>query len=213
MLKKINQIVDNSRFLQSTIILLIVLLAVMVSQNQTILRRDFSINPPLEEIVIGREIQPVALKTLDGANFNFSDLHSDYTLLIFFATDCPYCAKDIPLWQKMYEQGIARNISILGITAETNTEAVSEYVRKHDIRFPILLDQNRELFAQLRIFGTPTKVFLSSDMSIIQVWQGWTTQQSGQSDLGGIYAFFGIAPDELPLGSSSGDSFSPSSNP
>ena len=213
MLKKINQIVDNSRFLQSTIILLIVLLAVMVSQNQTILRRDFSINPPLEEIVIGREIQPVTLRTLDGLDFNFSDLHSDYTLLIFFATDCPYCAKDAPLWQKMYEQAIIRNITMLGITAESDTQSILEYTQKYDIQFPILLDQNRELFAQLRIFGTPTKVLLSSDMSIIQVWQGWTTQQSGQSDLGGIYAFFGIAPDDLPVGSSLGDSFSPSSNP
>jgi len=214
MLKKLNQIVDSPRFLQITIALLTALLAIMVVQNQNKLReQNFSINPLFEEIIVSREIKPVTLKTLDGLDFNFSDLHNEYTLLIFLATDCPYCLKDIPLWQKMYEQAIVRNITMLGITAESDTQNISEYAQKYSIQFPILLDQKRELFAQLRIFGTPTKVLLSSDLNILQVWQGWTTQRSGQSDLGGVYAFFGIVPDDLPLGSSSGDSFSPSLNP
>ena len=214
MIKRVNQIVDSPRFLQMTILLLTALLAIMVVQNQNKLKeQNFSINPPAEEIIVGREIKPVTLKTLDRRDFNFSELPNSYTLLIFFATNCPYCAKDAPLWQKMYEGAIIRNIGIFGITSESDTQVISEYAQKHNILFPILLDQKRELFSQLRIFGTPTKVLLSSDMSIIQVWQGWTTQQCGQSDLGGIYAFFGIAPDDLPVGSSLGDSFSPSSNP
>ena len=213
MIKRVNQIVDSPRFLQMTILLLTALLAIMVVQNQNKLKeQNFSINPPAEEIIVGREIKPVTLKTLDRRDFNFSELPNSYTLLIFFATDCPYCAKDAPLWQKMYEGAIIRNIGIFGITSESDTQVISEYAQKHNILFPILLDQKQELFTQLRIFGTPTKVFLSSDMSIIQVWQGWTTQQSGQSDLGGVYAFFGIAPDELPSNSLR-ESFSPLSNP
>jgi len=213
MIKRVNQIVDSPRFLQMTILLLTALLAIMVVQNQNKLKeQNFSINPPAEEIIVGREIQPVTLRTLDGLDFNFSNLHSDYTLLIFFATDCPYCAKDVPLWQKMHEQANIHNITMLGITAESDTQNILEYTQKYDIQFPILLDQKRELFTQLRIFGTPTKVLLSSDMKIIQVWQGWTTRQSGQSDLGGVYAFLGVAPDELPSNSLR-ESFSPLSNP
>lgn len=208
MLKRVNQLADSPRFLQITVLLLTVLLAIMITQNQRKLKEQFFINPPLEEIIIGRQIQPVALKTLDGLDYGFSDQNNDYTLLVFFATNCPYCTKDIPLWQKMYEGAIIRNIAILGITSESDAQVISEYVQKHNIPFPILLDQKRELFTQLRIFGTPTKVLLSSDMKIIQVWQGWTTQQSGQSELGGVYAFLGIVPDELPV-NSLGESFNP----
>lgn len=213
MIKRVNQIVDSPRFLQMTILLLTALLAIMVVQNQNKLKeQNFSINSPAEEIIVGREIKPVTLKTLDGLDFNFSELPNSYTLLIFFSTNCTYCAKDVPLWQKMYERAIIRDIALFGITSESDARVVSEYAQKHNIPFPILLDQKRELFTQLRIFGTPTKVLLSSDLKIIQVWQGWTTQQSGQSDLGGIYAFLGIAPDELPSNSLR-ESFSPLSNP
>ena len=82
MIKRVNQIVDSPRFLQMTILLLTALLAIMVVQNQNKLKeQNFSINPPAEEIIVGREIKPVTLKTLDRRDFNFSELPNSYTLL------------------------------------------------------------------------------------------------------------------------------------
>lgn len=99
----------------------------------------------------------------------------------------------------MYERGISRSISVIGITAETDVSSVSEYSHQNDIPFPVLLDKQQQLFAQLGVSVTPMKVLCSSDWHVLQVWKGWTTQESGQSDLGGIYAFFGILPEKLPV--------------
>jgi peroxiredoxin len=201
MFNKINRLLDNPRVLQASILFLTALLAVLVVQNQKKLQEQtFSSDFPTEEIIIGRKIQPVTLETIDGTSYNTGDLGGDYKLLIFFATNCPYCAKDISLWREMYERGISRNISVIGITAETDVSSVSEYIYQNNIPFPLLLDKQKQLFAQLGVSATPTKVLCSSDWYVLQVWEGWTTQKSGQSALGGIYAFFGILPDKLPVG-------------
>lgn len=200
MFDKINRMLDNPRVLQASILFLTALLSVLVVQNQKKLQEQtFSHAFSIEEIIIGRKIQPVTLETIDGAVYNTGDLEGDYKLLIFFATNCPYCAKDISLWHEMYNQGISRNISVIGITTETDVSSVSEYSHQNNIPFPVLLDKQQQLFAQLRISATPAKILCSSDWRVLQVWEGWTTQESGQSDLGGIYAFFGILPDKLPV--------------
>jgi peroxiredoxin len=204
----INRLLESPRFLQMAIISLTILVAVMVVQNQGKLQQNFSLSPPVKNILIGKTITPVPLNTLDGDEVDLGKIESDYIVLIFFSTDCPYCVKDLPLWQKIYERSVSRNISLFGITSEVNEQAISEYVVRQDISFPVLLDQEKKLFAQFQIVGTPTKVLLSSDWHILQYWLGWTTQQSHQSDLGGIYAFLGVEPDELPANSSTYD-FSP----
>lgn len=195
----LDRIAESPRILQLTILLLISLLAVMVRQNRKILRRDFSSNPPFREIMVGHALAPVTLKTLEGSDFNLSDLPTHQAVLIFFDVNCSYCTKDIPLWLEMYEQSKTRDVTILGITTGANREDVSEYVRKNNLQFPVLLDQRQELFTQLKISATPTKILCSSDWRILQVWEGWTTQRSHQSDLGGMYTFLGIEPDQLPL--------------
>lgn len=200
MFNKINRLLDNPRVLQASILFLTALLAVLVVQNQKKLQEQTFLSAfPTEEIIIGQKIQPVTLETIDGIVYNMGDMEGNYKLLIFFATNCPYCAKDISLWREMYDQGISRNISVIGITAETDVSSVSEYSHQNNIPFPILLDKQQQLFTQLGVSLTPTKILCSSDWHVLQVWEGWTTQESGQSDLGGIYAFFGILPDKLPV--------------
>lgn len=200
MFDKINRILDNPRVLQASILFLTALLAVLVVQNQKKLQeKSFSSAFSTEEIIIGQKIQPVTLETIDGTIYNMGDLVGNYKLLIFFSTNCPYCTKDISLWHDMYGQGISRNISVVGITVETDVSTVSEYSHQNNIPFPVLLDKQQQLSAQLGVSMTPTKILCSSDWHVLQVWEGWTTQESGQSDLGGIYAFFGILPDKLPI--------------
>lgn len=200
MFDKINRVLDNPRVLQASILFLTALLAVLVVQNQKKLREQAFLSAfPTEKTIIGQKIQAVTLETVDGTVYSMEDLKGDYKLLIFFATNCPYCTKDISLWREMYESGVSRNISVIGITAETDVSAVAEYSHQNDIPFPLLLDKQQQLFAQLGVSVTPTKVLCSSDWHVLQVWEGWTTQESGQSDLGGIYAFFGILPEKLPV--------------
>lgn len=202
---------DNSRLLYILIGILSVLLLVQVIQNQTVLRRQFTFEgsdpPPL---LIGKTLSPVTLLTIDGEPFELEKLTGEYHLFIFFHTKCPYCELDLSLWRTMYEHSQSQDIDIIAVTLEQDVNAVARYAQEHGIPFPVLRDENRNLFDQLGIFGTPTKVLLSKDMRVLQIWYGWTTQRSNPSDLGAMLAFLGIEPEEIP---SSTDQFSASPLP
>jgi len=178
--------------------ILALLLAIQIIQNQTLLRRRFSQEVVVEPVLIGKQIVFPTLSTTDERQFELSQLERTYHVLIFFHSECQYCALDLPLWKTIYQRGASQNIDVVAITSETDAEIVAQYAREHDIPFPVLMDPERELFDQLRISGIPTKVLLSNDMRVLQIWHGWTTQHSGSSELGGMLAFLGIEPQELP---------------
>ena len=87
---------------------------------------------------------------------------------------------------------------MLGVTDEIQTDKLLDYVKKNEIAFPVLVDPKRELFAAGLVDGTPTKILLSKDREILQVWHGWTTRLSGENGLGALRMIFGIYPHEVP---------------
>lgn len=178
--------------------ILALLLAVQVIQNQMLLRRRFPQQVVVEPLLIGKQVVSPTLPTIDGHWLELSRLEGVYHVLIFFHPECRYCALDLPLWRTIYQRATSRNIDVIAITPETDAKIVAQYAREHDIPFPVLMDPERRLFDQLHIRGTPTKVLLSDDMRVLQIWHGWTTQHSGSSELGGMLAFLGIEPQELP---------------
>ncbi len=196
----LNQITTDSRLIYYlTIGVLAVLLTIQVIQNRTILQRDFSPDITVSPFQVGNQIKSVTLKAIDGQELTLNQLNGNYKLLIFFHTQCEFCERDLSLWQKMHEQAAERNIDIVAITMETNIKAVEEYAQSNNLLFPVLIDSNQELFSQLLVSGTPTKVLLSNDLRVVQIWRGWTTQYSHESDLGSMFAILGIEPQDIPL--------------
>ncbi|OQY43300.1 MAG: hypothetical protein B6242_14920 [Anaerolineaceae bacterium 4572_78] len=196
----LTKLTDSPRFLYVVIGVLAIFLLIQVTQNQMVLRRQFtsagSAPPPL---LIGKQISPATLLTTDGQTFELGELSGKYHLFVFFNTQCSYCELDLSLWKTMYARSQSKNIDMVAITLEKDVNAVTKYVQKNSILFPVLIDENQELFNQLGILGTPAKAFLSADMRVLQIWYGWTTQRSNPSDLGAMLAFLGVEPEEIPL--------------
>lgn len=180
------------------IAILMLLLVAQIVQNQLLVHRSQAAATLPASPIIGKHITAPALSSIDGQDLDLSQMSGTYHVLIFFHTKCEYCSLDLPLWKAIGQGAASRDIDVVGVTPETDTEAVAQFVRQNDIRFPVLLDPEGQLQRQLGVDGTPTKALLSSDMRVLQVWHGWTTQESNPGDLGGMLAFLGIEPEVLP---------------
>jgi peroxiredoxin len=202
---RLASLTENIRFLYIIIGIVSIVLAVQVFQNQLLLQNRYSISPARLPLLIGQEIVFPTLPSVAGSAWSISEFSSTYYLLIFFHPNCSYSELDLPLWQTIYQQASNYDVDLIAVTSETDVNLLAAYTQKHEIIFPVLIDREQELFNQLRIMGTPTKVLLSNDWRVLQVWYGWTTQRSHQSDLGGMFAFLGIDPRSLPQ--SEGGSF------
>jgi len=114
-------------------------------------------------------------------------------MLVFLDPECEYCYLDVPLWRLLTQKTM-----VIGITEETDQEKVKSFALENRIEFPIIIDINSELISSLDLIETPTKLAISSDLRVLQVWYGWTTQRSAQSEIGSLLFMYGIEPDELP---------------
>lgn len=152
---------------------------------------------PIEvPLVIGRpigELGQVPFESHLGHPLTLESISQDGMVLRFLHTECGYCQLDVPLWHILGEETV-----VMGVTEETEVETVRTYAEMNAIDFPIILDAGGALSDHFGVIGTPTKYALSNELEILQQWVGLTTQESPQSEIGGLYTMFGIHPSYLP---------------
>lgn len=114
---------------------------------------------------------------LPTARLNNFDDNTDYSekvrtgkvLLIFLTTGCNACQKEADLISKNYSK-LSPKIKIYGVGIEEK-DKILVFISKHQIQFPILIDDKAELFRKLQIKYFPTK-FLIEDGIITRTWFG-----------------------------------------
>lgn len=88
------------------------------------------------------------LSTLGGDTVSLSDYEGDKVVLIdFWATTCDPCLAEMPELVKLYQEKKDQGFEILAISTdgpETRSQ-VSQTVSKHNMIFPVLLDEETEV--------------------------------------------------------------------
>ncbi len=97
-----------------------------------------------------------SLKTTDDKTITLSienetikskQLNGKYLLVNFWATWCPPCIKEIPVFNKLYEK-YKDKFEIVAVLYEKNKDKkeLDEFIKKYDIKFPVVVgDENFRL--------------------------------------------------------------------
>ncbi len=182
-------------FLYGLVLVLTVILVTMQWRIYTA-RSSWTMNEGPE--IIGKTLRPLmqhSFKIHTGATIALDSIipEDNPGLLIFLHTECEYCQLDAPLWRLLMQR-----TKITGVTDETDLEAIAQFLLDHNLNFPIIIDVEGVLSEHLNVRDTPVKLAISSDLRVLQVWDGWTTRSSGPSEIGSLLTMYGIEPDELP---------------
>jgi peroxiredoxin len=162
------------------------------------LQRSRNVFDQSTPLLVGTKINLPSLQTSQGESYNFSNQENQRYMILYFRTDCKFCHLDLPLWKEIHSQSTHLNTNVIAITEESDIDLVSAFANENDLPFPVLMDPEHKLLGQLKFPVTPTKVLISDEQRVAQVWRGLTTQQSGDADVGGLVATFGIEPTLLP---------------
>jgi len=113
-----------------------------------------------------------ALRDLAGKTYSLASWRGKVVLLNFWATWCPPCRREIPLFidlQRRYEK---QGLQIVGISLD-DPEAVARYWQQMRINYPLLLadDASFELMSAYgnREGGLPYSVLIAADGRIAAV--------------------------------------------
>lgn len=108
------------------------------------------------EIKVGQPVPAFDTVLLDGKKFAAAELKDRPVLVVFWATWCPTCRKELPQLQKLYERHRGKGFEILALSIDAESIEVEEFWKDHDYRFPVAMRAPEHSAAFGVIKGPPT---------------------------------------------------------
>lgn len=122
---------------------------------------------PLEEgPFLGNSAPDFRLKKVGSSdNVVLSKLRGKPVVLIFWATWCGPCRKEIPEIKELYTKYAPKGVEFLAVAVgwRQSEEDVSRFQAKFELPYPILFDSNNEISEKYYIQGIPTNFIIDQD--------------------------------------------------
>ncbi len=82
--------------------------------------------------------EEVIFKDKNQKDVNLADYKGKLLVLNFWATWCPPCLEEIPLFVQLQDEYKDRNVTFIGIAVD-DAHRVREFVRDNEINYPVLI--------------------------------------------------------------------------
>lgn len=105
---------------------------------------------------IGQAVPPFDTQLLDGKILPAQALQGKAVLVVFWATWCPACQKELPELQALYEKHRAKGFEILALSIDADRFTVEEFWKDHDYSFPVAMSAPAHTQALGKVKATPT---------------------------------------------------------
>jgi thiol-disulfide isomerase/thioredoxin len=113
-------------------------------------------------------------KWMTDSQYRLDTLSGQPYLVEFWATWCPPCVRNVPRMEKLYEDYSSKGLRIIGLSLDNDTRRLEEFVKEHDIAYPIALDAGTD--KRYGVSGIPA-AFLVDAAGFI-VWSGHPASSS-----------------------------------
>ena len=121
-----------------------------------------------------------SLKDLSGRPVTLLSLKGKVVLLNFWATWCPPCISEMPVFNKLYRELRSRGLEIVAISADRSESYLRDYISKHSLEYKVLYDESRTVVKQYKVFSMPTTFLIDKNGVIVEKFFGeydWTDQE------------------------------------
>ncbi|GAB5410018.1 MAG: hypothetical protein BalsKO_23830 [Balneolaceae bacterium] len=116
------------------------------------------------------------LKNIDNRSTTYKSLKGDQlTVIDFWATWCKPCIKSLPKLVEISDEFKSEGVNFVGISIDgpRNLAKVKPFARSLGVNYPVLLDTNSEVMAQLGVQAIPTLLIVNSDDEIVYFHEGY----------------------------------------
>jgi thiol-disulfide isomerase/thioredoxin len=108
----------------------------------------------------GQAVAPFDTELLDGRSLRAEALKGKVVLVVFWATWCPPCQRELPELQRLYERYRSKGFEILALSIDADRFVVEEFWKDHEYAFPVAMKAPAHTAAFGPVRGTPTLYLL-----------------------------------------------------
>ena len=137
-------------------------------------------------IPVGERAPSFTAETVGGGSVSVGDGGAPATMLVFFATWCPHCQNEAPIFSELESQYDGLGMIMVGIDGEDDAAKVRQFVEEYDIESPAIYEPS--LGPEYGVSGYPTTYVLDQDNEVIgahsgeaprEVYEGWIEEALG----------------------------------
>ncbi len=124
-----------------------------------------------------QQIYDTSLPGTSGKTVTLGDLKGDkLTVIDFWATWCKPCLISIPELVKLSEEFDDKGVRFVGVSEDgpRNIAKVRPFTTSMGIPYPVLLDPDEQLMADMLINALPTLVILDSEGRVLYTHEGFS---------------------------------------
>jgi thiol-disulfide isomerase/thioredoxin len=104
-------------------------------------------------------------------------LRGSAVLINFWASWCGPCETEMPALDAVYQVRREEGLVVLAVAVDDSAENVRRFDEKHQLGFPILIDESGEASRAYLVFGLPTTVLVGRDGKITDKHTGALAQE------------------------------------
>ena len=106
---------------------------------------------------------------MDGKVHTLKEYEGKAKVINFWGTYCPPCVREMPALQAQREKWLSEGVEIIGINAGEDKMTVENFVAQTGVKFPILMDPNRDAVGDYKVGAMPATYFVSSKGEIVHI--------------------------------------------
>jgi len=121
--------------------------------------------------VIAGQAPPINAVLLNGQQVSLANYEGKLVLVHFWASWCPICR-----FEEASISSIAEDYAVLSFASQSgDVETLRKYVKEHDLRFPVIEDDQAEWAQHYGVKGYPSSFIIAADGSIYDVEVGYSS--------------------------------------
>ncbi len=107
------------------------------------------------------------LKDLSGKSVKLSSLQGNPVLVIFSATWCPSCRREIPYFKEIYAIYYTKGLQIINVDIMEPEDRVRTFADRHELPYRTLLDEDGRVAEKYGVYGIPTSLLIDKNGIIL----------------------------------------------
>lgn len=136
-------------------------------QRKTALQKKLE---TFKKIAVGKISPDLVIPDNKGKQVKLSLINAEFTLVVFWSTQCPHCTAMMPRLKELYDKQTPRRFEVLAVSIDTSRTAWSSFIRDQKLNWINVSDLKG--FAgksadDFNIYATPTIFLLDREKKIL----------------------------------------------
>lgn len=129
-----------------------------------------------EYSLLGREAPDFALRAVEGSNVRLSEHRGEVVVLSFWGSRCGTCRAQLAALDRSLDTYSSAGLRVFGINVDDDQRAALESARSHDVRFPLLLDPQKDVSRRYVVDNLPMTVLIDRNGTIRHVHRDFSAK-------------------------------------